>query len=107
MKKLHPTRYRFNKLRERCKRGGIDFNLTEEDLIVPAICPYLGIELIEMNDGRQQDNSASIDRIDNNKGYIKGNVEVISMLANRMKQNANKEQLLRFAKIIIERYSNE
>jgi hypothetical protein len=38
--------------------------------------------------GSIKDNSASVDRFDTAKGYIKGNVWIISYKANRMKSNA-------------------
>ena len=41
--------------------------------------------------------SPSLDRIDPNKGYVKGNVQVISRLANIMKSNASPEELRAFA----------
>lgn len=48
--------------------------------------------------------SPSIDRIDNSKGYIKGNVWIISMKANAMKNSANFKELHTFCKNIL-RYS--
>lgn len=45
--------------------------------------------------------SPSIDRKDSSKGYIKGNVWVISSIANRMKWNATKEQLLTFCQGVL------
>ena len=42
--------------------------------------------------------------VDSSKGYIKGNVEVISRKANIMKSDACPEELLEFAYEILERY---
>lgn len=73
----------------------LDFNLDKEDIIIPEVCPLLGIPLVF---GGKPYNSPSLDRIDNTKGYVKGNVWVISKMANVMKQNATIEQLRTFAK---------
>ena len=80
--------------KSRAKKKGIDFNITIDDLFLPEYCPILQIKL---NYGSSRsDNSPSVDRIDNSKGYVKGNVIVMSTLANAMKNKASFEQLLNF-----------
>jgi len=62
----------------------------------PKVCPVLKIELDWGMNGRQP-NSPSLDRIDPTKGYVPGNVIIVSMLANQMKSNATPEQLKQFS----------
>ena len=45
--------------------------------------------------------SASVDRIIPELGYVKGNIRVISLLANQIKWNVTKEQLLTFCKGVL------
>ncbi len=86
------------------KRNNVEFSLIEEDLVIPEYCPYLGVKLTNTsNQGRVQTN-ASIDRIEKEKGYIKENIQIVSDLANRMKQDATKEQLVAFAESILKMY---
>jgi hypothetical protein len=89
-----PENRMLNRSRARAKKSGLDFNLTEDDIIIPTHCPLLGIELYTA-EGRKsvKDNSASLDRIDSSKGYVKGNVWVISNKANTMKSNATLEEM--------------
>lgn len=83
------------------KRRNIYFNLTYKDFEIPKYCPILGIELKYSNESNGNDfDHATLDRIDNSKGYIKGNVIVISRLANVMKNSATFEQLDTFCKNI-------
>lgn len=70
----------------------IECTITVDDFELPKFCPILGIELV-LNVGRPKGNSPSIDRIDNDKGYIPGNVCVISKEANRMKSDHTIESL--------------
>ena len=91
----------------RAKKDSLDFDLSVDDVLLPKICPYLKTQLSSGKTKHfDRSTSYSLDRIDPSKGYVKGNVEVISHLANAMKQNATKEQLLEFAYTIIERYGN-
>jgi hypothetical protein len=80
----------------RAKKSNLAFNLTIEDIQIPEYCPILGIKL-EQRNGRS-DNSPSLDKIYPDKGYVKGNVQVISDLANRMKQNATFAQMVMLGK---------
>lgn len=70
--------------KNRAKKKGLEFDLKPEDLFFPTFCPVLGIRLT-LNDGAPADSSPTLDRIDNTKGYVKGNVAVISHKANTMK----------------------
>ena len=89
--------------RNRAKRKGIEFNIDETDITIPEICPLLEIP-IEYGTKSNYDRSPSLDRIDNTKGYIKGNVWVISQKANAMKNSATFEELKIFSTNIL-RYS--
>lgn len=60
------------RIKQRCKRTGLPFNLTLEDLRIPEICPVLGIEMFYS--GQKTDNTPEIDRIVPSKGYVSGNV---------------------------------
>lgn len=64
--------------------------------IAPAKCPVFNVPFVERGVGFSNW-SPSIDKIDPAKGYIKGNIQIISMLANCMKRNATPEQLEQFA----------
>lgn len=78
--------------RSRAKRKGMAFNLTSDDLVLPERCPVLGIPLI-VGDGKLCQNSPSLDRIDNTKGYVRGNVIIVSHRANAIKNDATVEEL--------------
>lgn len=93
--------YLFLECRARAKRLGFEFNLEPSDIVVPVACPVFGFVL----DSAKRDTSASVDRIDSSLGYVRGNVRVISYLANRMKSNASPEQLITFAQWILENFN--
>lgn len=64
--------------------------------IKPPVCPVFKKKFVERGVGFN-DWSPSIDKIDPRKGYVRGNIQVISMLANCMKRNASPKQLQQFA----------
>jgi hypothetical protein len=84
----------------RAKKNGLEFNLVESDIIIPKYCPvFPEIELVK-NIGKPSYNSATLDRIDNNKGYVVGNIKVISSQANMLKRNGNVELFKRLIEYI-------
>jgi hypothetical protein len=92
----HPDLVIWHTAKSRAKKKNLEFTIERSDIVIPTHCPILGCELtFERRKGRQW-NGMSLDRIDSTKGYIKGNVWVISCLANRMKQDAPLEQLRKF-----------
>lgn len=101
-KKAHYTAYMREKYRNdpihrakqiaRVKKRGVEFSLTEDDIVVPVFCPVLGIS-IAFEDGPRRDSTPSIDRIDPKKGYVPGNVQVVSWRANKIKQDATLDEL--------------
>ena len=91
----YPERSILNAARRRAKVNKLDFNLELEDIIIPEICPVLNIPLAFSRTGEKtpRSNSPSLDRVDNTKGYIKGNVAIISNRANQLKDNATIQEL--------------
>jgi hypothetical protein len=92
--------------KENSKDRGLDFNLDVDDIIIPKYCPLLGIELVLGIENYKSPNYYSIDRIDSSKGYVKDNIQIISRLANTMKNNATKEQLITFSKNVLKLYKS-
>lgn len=99
----NPEQMLLSAARSRAKKKNIPFSLTVKDIVIPEVCPVLGIPLVRHFDQHGGlDDSPSIDRIIPELGYVEGNIQVISRLANNMKSNASPEQLLLFAKWILE-----
>ena len=85
----------YRSARKRALQKGLEFNIELRDIHIPKKCPILKVPLI-----CSTRYSPSIDRIYPDKGYVKGNIAVISTLANSMKANATPKELLIFAKNI-------
>lgn len=106
VKALSEEQYRkkiLHNAKTRAKAQGLPFNLTIDDIIIPDKCPLLGTTLTRGDHKRWEapEHTISLDKIYPDKGYVKGNVRVISSLANTMKNNATYEQLANFAKNIM------
>jgi hypothetical protein len=78
---------------KKSKELALECNLTIDDIVVPEICPLLGIKISSNSNLKTRDNSPSIDRINPKRGYIKGNVWIVSYRANRIKNDATIQEL--------------
>lgn len=92
--------------KRRAKAKGIPCSISIKDIVIPEYCPILGLKL-KASDGCMSDDSPTLDRIRPELGYISGNVQVVSFLANRMKSNANEEQLRKFSKWVETTYGEK
>lgn len=72
-----------------CKDRGIEFKLnlvSVRNLLSAKKCAYTGLELTRGKKGLGMTSTdVTIDRIDNSKGYVKGNVIAVSNVANNFK----------------------
>jgi hypothetical protein len=73
-------------------REPLDFDIEVSDIVIPTHCPILGIELSWKEGGPRAPWKPSLDRIDSSKGYVKGNVQVISYRANVLKRDMTLEE---------------
>lgn len=123
-RKKHPERFRelrqkhkkktfktelVRRAKVRGRKRGLDATITVADLHWPSHCPVLGLALSYPNlygeRGLQhmQPNWPSLDRYEPAKGYVTGNVFVISCRANTLKSNATYEEILKVAKYLARR----
>jgi hypothetical protein len=85
-------KYMHGNTRRSAKKKGIIFSLSVNDIVIPMVCPYLEVKSF----------TPSIDRIDNDRGYIKNNILVVSRKSNTMKSNLSLKEIT----LINENYLN-
>ena len=90
-------------MKKRAKLAGVPFELTEKDIknkinLAGTKCPVLGVEMqISKLGSKNNDLSPSIDRIEPKKGYVRSNIIVVSMKANRIKNDATVNEIKKVA----------
>jgi hypothetical protein len=90
--KVDAARLLYSNIKSRCRRLGREFSIELEDIVIPEKCPVFGFDL-KREDRETWMFAPSVDRIDSSKGYIKGNVTVVSRRANILKRDATLEEL--------------
>jgi hypothetical protein len=86
--KKTPFWWLYASARDRATKKNWDFDLVESDVVVPKVCPALGVPLRQ--DGKharysREADAPSIDRLDSSKGYTRDNIRVVSYRANVLK----------------------
>lgn len=79
----------YNRTKARAKQRNIEFSLELSDIVLPKFCPVFKRKLIYAD----PDWTYSIDRINPNLGYIKGNIVIMSNRANMLKNDATASEL--------------
>jgi len=98
-----PKRYwvksAYGHARSRAKKYKVPFDLTRAYIssILTDSCPVFGTPFVFQGAGVAHLQSPTLDRLDPLKGYVRGNVAVISRFANNVKSNATSEQVVRVA----------
>jgi hypothetical protein len=93
----------YTRAKVRAKRDGVPFDIQPSDIMIPENCPIFGTPLVIAEGAGKKgpkDNSPSLDKRIPSLGYVKGNIEVISFKANRLKNSNTKETLSKLLEYI-------
>lgn len=98
----------FKRLLRSSVRRGKEHNLTIEELkfkwdLQKGICVYTNVQLQLVDCAKRKVPAyyaASLDRINNTKGYTKDNIQFVSIMANYAKNRGTHEEMLEFIRII-------
>jgi hypothetical protein len=85
-----PNVVMYTRIKAKAKKYGIPFNLELSDIVIPEVCPVFGVPFVY---GRKDPYNISLDKIFPALGYTKGNVIVVSVRANTIKNDASVEEL--------------
>jgi hypothetical protein len=92
--------------KENAKKENMVFEISPNDIKIPNKCPYLNIELTTNFSDFEKPNYYTIDLFDKKRGYIGGNVQIVSKLSSEIKNQIPEEYLIVFAKNIVKIYKN-
>ena len=98
----NPEKFLWKSAKKRAKEKGLAFDIDVSDIIIPDVCPILGMKLVIGNSVKERENSPSLDKILPELGYVKGNVQVISFRANTLKRDGHIEDFEKIIKYIKE-----
>jgi hypothetical protein len=83
--------YLLARARQRARAAGLPFSITREDIVIPDRCPIFDIPL-SWSGMKERNSSPSLDRLVPELGYVRGNIAIISHLANRIKNTGTADE---------------
>lgn len=92
-RKENPKKYILWRAKQSAKKRNLPFSLVADDIELRETCPVLGVKLKYADAVKNDPAAASLDRIDSTKGYVKGNVTIMSFRANTMKSDITPTEL--------------
>lgn len=103
---------RWHGAKERSVKQGLDFDITVDYLLQlwkqqNGICAMSGIPMTTKRYNGRIPTNVSIDKIDRNKGYTIGNVQLVCMACNQIKSDWSDEVMYNICKKIVEQYENK
>lgn len=97
-------RGKFTLWRKGAKRRNISWELSDKDvdeLLKPMVCYYTNVPLTLE---RSKPNTVSIDRVNSDLGYVKGNVVICQSTVNFMKGTLSTTEFIKFCRNIVNHY---
>ena len=94
----------FNRIKKSAEKRNLDFNITKKyiyDLFLEqkGRCSYTDLELHLTSIGGENQ-TASLDRIDSSKGYVKGNVQWVHKKINIIKWGLSEDEFIKYCHLV-------
>ena len=86
-------RWKLESIKQAGTRRNIDVDLSVDDIEMPTHCPIFGFKLNYDTNIKDDPASPSIDRINNDLGYVRGNIITCSRRANSLKKDATVDEM--------------
>jgi hypothetical protein len=103
---LGRANHMFSNCRGSAKRRHIDFKITIDDVfpgVANGVCQLTGLPF-DFNPHKEKENNPyapSVDRIDNNKGYVPGNIRIVLWAVNSALGESSDEEMLPILKAMV------
>ena len=88
-------------VKSKCKSKNIPFDLIKEDIVIPEFCPKTGIKLVVHEERGKYYDTPSIDRIVPELGYVRGNIQIVSLWYNVAKFSWSEDVMLDMCRRVV------